>query len=103
MAIEEQNLKHHINTRALKLLQVAETIEITNQRTFINNIINAAIAEVDNVLTDNLAALQDGMFEAALIGIKEKKMTYKNDPFLPLIKDKIQKRIRELNGLTEDE
>lgn len=103
LAIEQINLKQHIQTRALKLLQSAEQMEVSNQRYLINSIVNEAISEVDKTLKENLETIQDQMFECALTGIRSQKMAYENDPLLPLISQKIQAKISKLSKLTEEE
>ena len=78
-------------------------MEQANQRYLVNNIVNEALAEVDRTLSENLEALQDPMFESALIGLKQRKMTYEKDPLLPMIRDRIQSKISKLNNMTEEE
>ena len=103
LAIEQVNLKNHINNRAAKLLYTAEQMEVSNQRQLINSIVSDAISEVDKTLTQNLDGIQDQMFESALIGIRNQQMTYENDPLLPLIRERIQAKIAKLTTLTEAE
>lgn len=103
LAIEQINLKNHIQSRALRLLQTAEQMETANQRYLINNIVSDALKEVDRTLTDNIDQIQDAMFESALIGIKKQKMTYENDPLLPLIRKRIQDKIGKLTNMSEEE
>jgi len=103
LAIEQINLKQHIQTRALRLLQSAEQMEVSNQRYLINSIVSEAIAQVDKTLNENLDNIQDSMFDCALIGIKNQRMTYENDPLLPLISQKIQAKISSLSKLTQEE
>lgn len=103
LAIEQVNLKNHITQRAEKLLQSAEQMESSNQRSLINNIVNEAISEVDKTLNESIDDIQDGMFESALIGIKRQSMTYEKDPLLPLIKSKIEGKIKKLTSMTEEE
>jgi hypothetical protein len=103
LAIEQINLRNHIQQRALKLLQTAEQMEISNQRYLINNIVTDALGEVDRTIRDEIDNIQDAMFESALIGIRNQKMTYENDPLLPLIRQRIQGKISKLTQMTEEE
>lgn len=78
-------------------------MEQSNQRALVNNIVNEALSEVDRTLEQNLDALQDPMFESALIGLKKKVMTYENDPLLPMIRSRIQNKISKLNNMSAEE
>jgi hypothetical protein len=78
-------------------------METSNQRYLINSIVSDALAEVDRTLNESLNAIQDAMFESALLGIKNKGMTYENDPLLPLIRQRIQTKIAKLVNLSEEE
>lgn len=103
LAIEQVNLRNHIQQRANKLLQTAEQMEVSNQRYLINSIVTEALGEVDRTLKDEINNIQDAMFESALIGIRQQKMTYENDPLLPLIRNRIQGKISKLTKMTEEE
>lgn len=103
LAIEQVNLKNHINARAQRILQSAEQMETSNQRSLINSIVSEALAEVNKTLDSSIDSIQDAMFESALIGIKKQQMTYENDPLLPLIKEKIEAKIKKLTALTEEQ
>jgi hypothetical protein len=78
-------------------------METANQRYLINSIISDALAEVDRTLKESIDKIQDSMFESALIGIQQQKMTYENDPLLPLIRERIQAKIARLTNLSEEE
>jgi hypothetical protein len=101
LANEQVNLKVHIYNRAHSLLQSAQAMETSNQRTVINNIVAETIAAVDKTLADNKQFIKDQMFESALIGIKSKQMNYENDPILPLVKKAIAENVKKVTSLTE--
>jgi len=103
LAIEQVNLKHHIQDRASRLLSTAEQMEASNKRYLINNVITDALSEVDRTLKDELDNIQEPMFESALIGIRKQKMTYENDPLLPLIRTRIEGKIRQLTSMSNEE
>lgn len=78
-------------------------METSNRRTVINNIVNETINSVDKTLADNSAFIKEKMFESALIGIRSKKMSYENDPILPLVKQAISANVKKVTALTEEE
>lgn len=103
LANEQVNLRVNIHNRAQALLQAAQQMETSNRRTVINNIVNETINSVDKTLADNSAFIKEKMFESALIGIRSKKMSYENDPILPLVKQAISANVKKVTALTEEE
>lgn len=103
LANEQVNLKVNIYNRAQALLQSAHQMETTNQRTVINNIVNETIQAVDRTLEENEEFIQEQMFESALLGIRNKQMTYENDPILPLVQQAISENVQKITSLSEEE
>ena len=43
------------------------------------------------------------MFQSALTGIRNKKMTYENDPILPLVQETIKRSVDSVRQLSEED
>jgi len=103
LANEQVNLKVNIYERAQALLESAQQMENTNQRTVINNIVSETVAAVEQTLVDNEEYIKDQMFESALLGIRSRQMTYENDPILPLVQKAITEQVQKVTSLSEEE
>lgn len=103
LANEQVNLKVHVHKRAQTLLQNAFALEQQNQKKVINGVVQKAIQRVDEVLEESMDTIRAEIFESALIGIRQRRMTYENDPILPLVQETIKESVQEVARLTPEE
>lgn len=99
------DLENHFHGRAQNLLSSVERYEQTNLKTLLNGIGKGALEKVHASLADPVqgATIKEGAFQAALTGIRDGTMTYKNDPILPILQDEILKRTTAYKTLSAEE
>lgn len=103
LAHEQMNVQKNVSDRAQSLLQAAKQSEVGNQRGLVNKVINAALADLESKLESEAQAINDAMFESALTGIKNRSMTYENDPVLPIVLKIVRAEVQKFNDLSEEE
>jgi len=103
LAHEQVNLQKHINDRSHNLLRAAKSAETTNSRAVINKVVSNAIERVNQTLESDIDRIQEEIFESALIGISKGKMTYENDPILPIAQQTIREEVAKITSLSAEE
>lgn len=84
---QREVVENHFHTRSNNLLKSVVRYEEANLKKIISNISQEALEEVNKALSDpsKAGAIHDAVFESALTGIREGRMTYANDPLLPML------------------
>lgn len=103
LAHEQMNLQKHINVRTHNLLKAAKSAETGNRRALVNKIVAKALDFLDEQMKGDLTAVNDAIFESALIGISKGSMTYENDPLLPMVTSMIKAEVAKITDLSEAE
>lgn len=99
------DLENHFHGRAQNMLSSIERYEQTNLKFLLTGIGKGALEKVHASLADPVQGknIREGAFQAALTGIRDGTMTYKNDPILPILQDEILKRTTAYKTLTAQE
>lgn len=100
---QELELKQSVKERAHDLLNMAFDYERHNQKSLLDSIVKNVQAELETIQKNPTKEILDASFESALIGIKEGKMSYKNDQVLPFIIKKIQSEVGKFKHLKPEE
>jgi hypothetical protein len=102
---EQLNLQKHVTDRTLSVLQQAVNFEKKNQQRLLNDIVEAALRSLEENLKNETTrqAIEQQMFESALVGLSKGQMEYQNDPLLPLILSTIKREVEKVQGLTAEQ
>lgn len=100
---QELDLKQSIKERAVDLLKMAEEFETNNQKQVLNKIIQRVEDEIDAVQKNPSQKILDAAFEAALLGVRDGKMSYQGDAVLPHVIEKIRNEVGKFKGYTPEE
>ena len=98
-------LEHHFHNRAQNMLTSIERYEQNNLRTLLNGIGKGAVDKIHASMKDpnESIKIKEAAFQAALTGIRDGVMTYKNDPILPILRQEIDNRVNAYKSLSADE
>lgn len=99
------NLENHMYNRATNMLQSIQRYEQSNLRNIVNSIGEQAFAKVQESISNaaSSAEIQEAAFQSALQGIRSGRMTYENDPLLPILRSEIESRTQAYQGLSAQE
>ena len=100
---QELELKQSVKERAHDLLNMAFDYEKQNQKNLLDSIVRNVQAELEIIQKQPTKEILDASFESALVGIKEGKMSYKNDEVLPHIVKKIRNEVGKFKNLKPEE
>jgi len=105
LKMKRKNLDKHYHDRALLMLNNIKRLEDNNLNDKIKDITNESLKTVLNKLSDpqSMKMIQKQSFEAALEGLRLGKMTYSNDPILPMLIEEIKRRTNTLKNITPEE
>jgi hypothetical protein len=97
-------LETHFHNRSQTMLTTIERYENVNLKNLLSGIGKGALEKVHASLADPQQgqAIKEQAFQAALTGIRDGIMTYKNDPILPILQEEILKRTTSFTGLTNE-
>jgi hypothetical protein len=98
------NLETHFHNRSSNMLTTIERYENVNLKNLLAGIGKGALEKVHASLADPAQGQQikEQAFQAALTGIRDGIMTYKNDPILPILQEEILKRTTAFTGLSNE-
>ena len=109
---EKKNLDKHFFDRSVLMLKNIKRLEDSNINAKIKEITEESFRVVLKVKMLSKQKLDDPVsreqiqrksFESALQGLSSGKMTYSNDPILPMILDEIKNRTQNLKKLSPEE
>jgi|LauGreDrversion4_2_1035121.scaffolds.fasta_scaffold409304_1 hypothetical protein len=102
---EKKNLEKHFYERTFTMLKTVENLENSNVKNKIKDIIEDSLKVIVQKVgsEEGRKSLHSSGFQSALQGLRTSKMTYENDPLLPLLKNEIQSRLTPLKTLSPDE
>ena len=100
---QELELKQSVKERAHDLLAMTQDFEKQNQRQLLGSLVKNIQTEIDNIQKNPNKDILDAAFESALIGMKEGKMSYKNDLVLPSVVKKVHSEVAKIKNLKPEE
>ncbi len=92
MANSRTNLEKHFHGRTVNMLKNVIKHERYNMDRELKAISTEAYKATMEILNEDPAQLLADSFESALDGLKKGKMTYTNDPVLPVLIEQIKER-----------
>jgi hypothetical protein len=98
-------LEHHFHGRAQNMLSSIERYEQANLRLLLNGIGKGAVDKINAAMANptESASIKEKAFQAALTGIREGVMTYKNDPIFPILNEEINNRVNAYKALSSED
>jgi hypothetical protein len=102
---EKKNLEKHFYDRTISMLKTVENLENSNVKNKIKDVIEDSIKVIMQKVgtEEGRKSLHASGFQSALKGLRTSKMTYENDPLLPLLQNEIQSRLISLKTLSPAE
>jgi hypothetical protein len=101
---ERLNLEKHFHDRTVTMLNTISSYETQNLKNKLNTIAQQSFAAtLERVNNDHDGAIKEQAFNAALEGIKVGKMTFENDPVMPILHEEINERTKDLRDLTPEQ
>lgn len=94
-------LKQHLYERSLAVLRGTEKMEQDNVNKVLRELLQRALEKVQENATNGHAETKAQAFKSALQGIRDGKMTYKNDPLLPVVQKYLEEFLAELEHMYE--
>lgn len=100
---ERLNLEKHFHDRTLAMLNQISGYEKQNLKNKLSSITQGAFdATLEKIEKDD-GTIRQKAFESALDGIRKGKMDFAKDPILPIMKEELESRTKELRGLSAEE
>lgn len=103
IATQRTKLKQHLYERTLTILRGTEKMEQDNVNRVLRELLQKAIAQIQENATKGDADTLKQAFNSALSGIKKGKMTYEGDPLLPVVQQYLDKFLHDLDNLQESD
>ena len=102
---EKLNLEQHFHGRTLNMLKQIQNFENQNLKNHLKDIAQGSLDVVHQAVADpeKSQEILEQSFRAALKGIQQGKMTYDEDPILPILQSEMDKRIQHFKGLSAEE
>jgi len=100
---QRTKLKQHLYERTLAILRGTEKMEQDNVNNVLRELLQKALAQIQENATKSDEATLKKAFGSALAGIKKGKMTYVGDPLLPVVQEYLDKFIQDLVSMPEGE
>lgn len=102
---EQLRLQKHVTDRAHNILNQTVLFEKRNQSKLLNDVIEKALRKLDDAMKDDSTreAVENQIFQSALIGLSKGQMTYENDPLLPMILETIHNEVAQIKNLSVEE
>ena len=103
VATQRTKLKQHLYERTLAILRGTEKLEQDNVNHVLRELLQKAIAQIQENATKGDPDTLKKAFGSALAGIKKGKMMYEGDPLLPVVQKYLDKFIQDLEGMPESD